>query len=161
MKQNNIERLSADILAKTKKINFKDCKNIRIWDFLAFQNLMILSKEEKTSEVRTADYLDNKNEYENALITGIIVPKDLKLVSKRYANTAQSHAVLTMSAAMKKDGIHMAGAVKNVGILHFCDLEKTFNDDPDISEEAIIRMVSPADTPSSSISLAARVSTYF
>lgn len=103
--------------------------------------LEILSKEEKTSEVRTADYLDNKNEYENALITGIIVPKDLKLVSKRYANTAQSHAVLTMSAAMKKDGIHMAGAVKNVGILHFCDLEKTFNDDPDISEEAIIRMV--------------------
>ena len=78
---------------------------------------------------------------EDMLITAVKVPKDIKVVSKRYANTAQSHAVLTMSAAMFEEGISMAGAVKNVGLLRFCDLEKTFNDDPDISEDAIIEMV--------------------
>ena len=77
----------------------------------------------------------------DGLITAVSVPKDVKVISKRYANTAQSHAVLTMSAALAEDGLHMAGAVKNVGILHFCDLEKAFTDDPDISEEAVIKMV--------------------
>ena len=78
---------------------------------------------------------------EEMLITAVKVPKDIEVVSKRYANTAQSHAVLTMSAAMFKDGISMAGAVKNVGLLRFCDLEKAFNEDPDISEDKIIEMV--------------------
>lgn len=95
-------------------------------------------KEEKTG---LCEYIDKKDAYENALIISVTVPEKIKLVSKRYANTAQSHAVLTMSAALSDEGIHMAGAVKNVGILHFCDLEKAFNDDPDISEEAIVKMV--------------------
>lgn len=88
-----------------------------------------------------AEYLDHKDEHTNDLIISVTVPADIRLVSKRYANTAQSHAVLTMSAAVRDDGLHMAGAVKNVGILHFCDLEKAFTDDPGISEDAIIEMV--------------------
>ena len=75
------------------------------------------------------------------LITAVKVPKDIKVVSKRYANTAQSHAVLTMSAAMLDDGISMAGAVKNAGIHRFDRLEEAFNGDPDISEEKIVEMV--------------------
>ena len=75
------------------------------------------------------------------LITSVTVPKDIKVVSKRYANTAQSHAVLTMSAAMTGEGISLYGAVKNVGLLYFCDLEKAFRENPDISEDEIIEMV--------------------
>ena len=75
------------------------------------------------------------------LITAVIVPKNIKVVSKRYANTAQSHAVLTMSAAMTDEGISLYGAVKNVGLLYFCDLEKAFRENPEISEEEIIEMV--------------------
>lgn len=40
-------RLSADILAKTKKINFKDCKNIRITGLAGFPELDDSKQEEK------------------------------------------------------------------------------------------------------------------
>ena len=109
--------------------------------YAAGAELEILCREDKAVRIGIDEYLDRKSDFDDSLITCVIVPKELRLVSKRYANTAQSHAVLTMSAAMKEDGIHMAGAVKNAGILHFCDLEKAFSDDPGISEEAVIKMV--------------------
>lgn len=87
------------------------------------------------------EYTDEESGYGNKLITLVIVPKDISMVSKRYANTAQSHAVLTMSAALGEEGIRMYGAVKNVGLLHFCDLEKAFRENPDISEDEIVEMV--------------------
>ncbi len=86
-------------------------------------------------------YMEAAEAGEEMLITSVSVPKDIRVVSKRYANTAQSHAVLTMSAAMSDDGISMAGAVKNHGIVRFTDLEKAFNEDAGISEETIIAMV--------------------
>ena len=98
-------------------------------------------KDGKAVKLGITEYLDRKDEFENALITSVTVPENLRLVSKRYANTAQSHAVLTMSAALTEEGIWLNGAVKNVGLLHFCDLEKAFREDPDISEEKIIEMV--------------------
>lgn len=103
--------------------------------------LNICCKEGECASVAIADYLDEQDKYTDALIVSVSVPTDIVLVSKRYANTAQSHAVLTASAALRDGGLHMAGAVKNVGILHFCDLEKAFMDDPDISEDAIVKMV--------------------
>ena len=99
----------------------------------------LLGSDIKAYRIGMEEYLDG--EYGDKLITSVTVPKDIKLVSKRYANTAQSHAVLTMSAALTEEGVYMNGAVKNVGLLHFCDLEKAFNEDPDISEEKIIEMV--------------------
>ena len=86
-----------------------------------------------------AEYIDGDKG--DLLITSVTVPKEIKVISKRYANTAQSHAVLTMSAALSEEGIWLDGAVKNVGLLHFCDLEKAFREDPDISEDKIIEMV--------------------
>ena len=79
--------------------------------------------------------------YEDALILSVTVPTDLRIASKRYSNTAQSHAVLTMSAALTDEGIYLYGAVKNAGLLHFCDLEKRFREEPDVSEDEIIEMV--------------------
>ena len=101
--------------------------------------LELLGSDTKAKRIGIAEYLDGA--YDEKLITSVTVPKELRMVSKRYANTAQSHAVLTMSAALTEEGIFMNGAVKNVGLLHFCDLEKAFNEDPDISEEKIIEMV--------------------
>lgn len=62
-------------------------------------------------------YINEENA--DSLITGITVPAGIKVVSKRYANTAQSHAVITMSAASTSRGIKLAVAIKNVGILSF------------------------------------------
>lgn len=106
--------------------------------------LCICFKDGESKSIGINEYIDNKDSYGDALITSItvpVVPADIKVISKRYANTAQSHAVITMSAALADDGFHLSGAVKNAGILQFCDLEKAFMDDPDISEEAIIKMV--------------------
>ena len=103
----------------------------------AVLELMYMDKETEWISIR--DYLDGK--YNDALIVSVTVPADIRVVSKRYANTAQSHAVLTMSAAMTDEGVVLAGAVKNAGILHFYNLEKAFRDDPDISEQMIIEMV--------------------
>ena len=78
---------------------------------------------------------------EELLITSVIIPEYAGAASKRYANTAQSHAVLTMSAAMTEDGISMTGAIKNYGIVRFSDIEKTFNENENVSEEEIMEMV--------------------
>ena len=98
----------------------------------------LLGKDGKTEKVGVEQYTSGKYD---ALIKTVTVPKDIKVVSKRYSNTVQSHAVLTMSAAMGGDGICMNGALKNTGLLHFCDLEEKFRKDPDVSEEEIIKMV--------------------
>ena len=101
--------------------------------------LGFLGRDGKSGETGIAEYTAGR--HEDVLITKITVPKDIKMVSKRYSNTAQSHAVLTMSAAMSGEGIRMYGAVKNAGLLHFCDLEEKFRKEPDVSEDTIIEMV--------------------
>lgn len=72
------------------------------------------------------------------LITSVIVPKDAKVVSKRYANTAQSHAVLTMSAACGEKGITLAAAVKNSGLYRFKAFEKALKEGLNVTEEDIM-----------------------
>ena len=94
-----------------------------------------------TEKMSAYSYMEAAEAGGDMLITAVIVPKNMKAVSKRYANTAQSHAVLTMSAAMTDEGISLYGAVKNVGLLYFCDLEKAFRENPEISEDEIVEMV--------------------
>lgn len=101
--------------------------------------LEMAGSEGSSNRIGIAEYVDGNEA--GKLIVSVTVPAEAKVVSKRYANTAQSHAVLTMSAALSEEGIWLDGAVKNVGLLHFCDLEKAFREDPDISEEKIIEMV--------------------
>ena len=101
--------------------------------------LEISGTDGSSSKIGIADYTDGTGA--GSLITSVTIPAEVKVISKRYANTAQSHAVLTMSAALSEEGICLDGAVKNVGLLHFCDLEKAFRENPDVSEEEIIEMV--------------------
>ena len=83
---------------------------------------------------------------EEMLITAVIVPEKIKVVSKRYANTAQSHAVLTMSSAITEKGFTLAGAVKNCGIFRFRTFEDMIRKDPDISEEDALAFFKGADS---------------
>jgi len=108
--------------------------------FAVHAELEVLTAEGKKC-MSAYSYMEAAEAEGDMLITAVCVPKDIKVVSKRYANTAQSHAVLTMSAAMTGEGISLYGAVKNVGLLYFCDLEKAFRENPDISEDEIIEMV--------------------
>ncbi len=98
-------------------------------------------KADGPEKMSAYSYMEAAEADGDMLITAVSVPKDMKVVSKRYANTAQSHAVLTMSAAMTDEGISLYGAVKNVGLLYFCDLEKAFRENPEISEDEIVEMV--------------------
>ena len=84
------------------------------------------------------EYLDKAAEYAGCLILSVTVPEKIKLMSKRYSNTAQSHAVLTMSAAVCEDGIVMAAALKNSGIYRLMDFEKALKADPEMSDDDII-----------------------
>lgn len=101
-------------------------------------------------EVLTADGKDNicidsfKESAEagkDMLITEVIIPAGIRVVSKRYSNTAQSHAVLTMSAALTGKGVAVAGAIKNCGIVRFREFEEKIRNNPSLSEEEIIEMV--------------------
>ena len=83
---------------------------------------------------------------EEMLITAVIVPEKIKVVSKRYANTAQSHAVLTMSSAITEKGFTLAGAVKNCGIFRFRTFEDMIRKDPDISEADALAFFKEADS---------------
>ena len=114
-----------------------------LWPALAAAGAVIelLGSDGKAERKGIAEYTDADGAYDDRLITSVTVPKDIRLVSKRYANTAQSHAVLTMSAALCEEGICLYGAVKNAGLLWFCDLEKKFRSEPDVNEEEIIEMV--------------------
>ena len=100
-----------------------------------------LLKAGGTESMPAYSYMESAESAGDMLITAVSIPKDIKVVSKRYANTAQSHAVLTMSAAMTGEGISLYGAVKNVGLLYFCDLEKKFRENPEVEEDEIIEMV--------------------
>lgn len=84
------------------------------------------------------EYLDRAADFSDLLITSVTVPEKLRILSKRYSNTAQSHAVLTMSAAVCDDGLVMAAALKNSGIYRLIDFEKALKADPVMSDDDII-----------------------
>ena len=80
-----------------------------------------------------ADYIDAVKAGETLLLTSVIIPKNAEVVSKRYANTAQSHAVLTMSSACTGGHFTLAAAVKNSGLYLFEGYEeavRAFDDIP-------------------------------
>ena len=84
------------------------------------------------------EYIGRFDECKDSLMTSVTVPEEIKIVSKRYSNTAQSHAVLTMAASLTEDGFSLAAALKNSSIYRFIDFEKAIKADPGMSDDAII-----------------------
>ena len=117
--------------------------------------LLAVQAKVKLAGSETVDYLDyiggsgcgdaqGSCPYADALIECLIIPKDMAFVeSKRTANTAQSHAALTVAFAAKEDldDMSMGAAVKNGGIYYLSDLMAAIREDHDVSEEKLVDMV--------------------
>ena len=103
--------------------------------------LSLLMPDGSKKEEALWTYLQQKKggDLENALIISVTVPADAVIASKRYSNTVQSHAVLTVSAGCGQEGVRLAAGIKNAGLFRLAKLEETVNANPDISEEEIIQ----------------------
>lgn len=114
--------------------------------FAVCAEVEVLSADGKQSSMCVNSYKEAAEAGEGLLITAVIVPADVKVVSKRYANTAQSHAVLTMSAALLDKGFTLAAAVKNCGIFRFKGFEEAVRNGQEMNEEAAIAFFKGADS---------------
>ncbi len=62
-------------------------------------------------------YNNCHEDFRNCLILAVLLHNDdRKVVSKRYANTAESHSYLTVAACMEEGNLRLAATVKNSGI---------------------------------------------
>ena len=125
----NDSYLIPTLIAVGAKICFDGDEEVGILDYLGGSSC-------SAAEAKEAPFADR-------LITCVKVPVDPGFVkSVRYANTAQSHAVLTVAfAARDLDHVEMAAAVKNGGIYHLTDLAAAIAADHDVSEETLVGMV--------------------
>ena len=106
----------------------------------------ILTEEGKQDNICVNSYKEAAEAGDDMLITAVIVPEKIKVASKRYSNTAQSHAVLTMSAAVTDKGFTLAAAVKNCGIFRFRTFEDIVRKNPDITEADALAFFKEADS---------------
>ena len=77
-----------------------------------------LKTQEGDLLVEIAQYAADREKYSDALITGIFVKPDseVRILSKRYANTVESHAYLTIAMGKEGDTYRIGLAIKNSGI---------------------------------------------
>lgn len=81
-------------------------------------------KELVRETICTGRYLRLHEAYRDALITAILVRSDARVVSKRYANTAESHSFMTLAIGYG-DGHYRTGiTVKNSGVYFLGDLSE-------------------------------------
>ncbi len=85
-------------------------------------SLKLISEEGEENFVASDFYLENQEELKDELIISVVIPAKAKVISKRYSNTAQSHAVLTMSASNGTNGLKIAVSLKNTGIFTMPEL---------------------------------------
>lgn len=79
-------------------------------------SLNLVGADGEKSFVSSDFYLENHEELAGQLISSVVIPCSVNIASKRYSNTAQSHAVLTMSASNGPNGLKIAVALKKAGI---------------------------------------------
>lgn len=72
----------------------------------------------KTRFADLCEYLSDK-ELQCGLIVSVICPVDCPVVTKRYANTASSHAMMTVSASLNEGITYVAAVVKGCGVFCF------------------------------------------
>ena len=104
----------------------------------------LVSPEGEKSFVGADFYLENHEELKDQLIFSVVIPVTANLASKRYSNTAQSHAVLTMSASKGANGLKIAVALKKVGIFTMPVLAKMIEEGA--TDEEVQAQVKTCDT---------------
>lgn len=82
--------------------------------------LLLRSHSGKSSYVCMCKYVEEHEKYRDFLIEEVLLHDiDIDVKSKRFANTASSHAYLTVSVASFKDDTLVSACVKNSGIYYF------------------------------------------
>lgn len=76
-------------------------------------------------------YLLEPDLYLNALILSVLLREDVKVVSKRYANTAESHSFLTAAMGIVDGKVRIGVSVKNSGVFFLKELSEEVNDSAD------------------------------
>ena len=112
---------------------------------IAVDAKLVLKDINGESEVSIVDYMSKISEHRDKLITAVCVPTEgISVKSVRSANTAQSHARLTASLALR-DGVYTAAAVvKNSGIYRFGQLS-TLLSEKDPTEDEIVELFKTDD----------------
>lgn len=89
-------------------------------------------------------YLHRYEELKEMLITSVIVPEDARVVSKRYSNTVQSHAVLTVSMGetkwCDKSGLRLAVAAKNTALTRLDEISEAL-EQGELTDDEILKMI--------------------
>ncbi len=86
---------------------------------LAADALLEIADASGIRQIDAADYANEEIRSSNALITAVVLPDEgdsLHVLSKRYANTVESHAYLTIAMGRMDDTYHIGLAVKGCGI---------------------------------------------
>lgn len=86
-------------------------------------------------------YLKRYDELKDKLIVAVLVPVDIEVVSKRYSNTAQSHAVLTISMGFRDGKINLGVAAKNTALVNLKEISEAL-EKKSLPDAEILKMVS-------------------
>ena len=87
--------------------------------------VLCLLDSDGEKQIGIGSYLSDRAQYENALITSVLVKEDgtkdagkegVYVLSRRYANTVESHAYLTISMGRDGEGYRIGMAIKGSGI---------------------------------------------
>lgn len=62
------------------------------------------------------DFMGGKERYADSLVTALLVRPSVRVLSKRFANTVESHACLTLSMGRSGDEFRIGMAIKGSGI---------------------------------------------
>ncbi|MCR4677011.1 MAG: FAD binding domain-containing protein [Sphaerochaetaceae bacterium] len=83
-------------------------------------------------------YLKEKKDYPDSLIEAVLIPLNgAEVLSKRYANTAASHAAVTVSVSLLDGKVRVGAAVKNAGVRRLVEFEELINAGKGTEEELI------------------------
>ena len=85
-------------------------------------------------------YLKHYDELKDCLILSVSVPQKANIASKRYANTVQSHAVLTVSVGDVDGKIRVGVAAKNAALKSLCEVSEALSQ-KNLSDEEIKKMI--------------------
>ena len=95
------------------------CDSYLIPTLLAAGAQLEIADETGCREISLEEYGRSRDSLKNALITAVIIPSEtagVKVISKRYANTVESHAYLTIAMGKINDSYRIGLAIKGSGI---------------------------------------------
>lgn len=101
----------------------------------AHAKLEIAQKDGSRDRVCIRHYLQSRNSYQNSLITDVCVRDDCSVVSKRYANTAESHSYLTVALGLVDGNYRIGISVKNSGVFYAKELSEKLSAGQEVPSE--------------------------